>query len=163
MTEQELRKQLDQLSMGPRTITAAVAQTADAVLNYKPAPEKWCIREIVAHLADVEIIYGYRMRQMLADKSPTIAPIDQDDWARNLNYREAPLAASLEQYSTLRQANIRLLRQIEIQDLGKGAFHPERGRVITLAELFGMMVGHDPNHLRQIEALKEQARAAGAA
>ena len=104
-----------------------------------------------------------RMRQMLADKSPTIAPIDQDDWARNLNYREAPLAASLEQYSALRQANVRLLRQIEMQDLGKGAFHPERGRLITLAELFGMMVGHDPNHLRQIEALKEQARAAGAA
>src|SRR5579864_6686466 len=163
MTEQELRKQLEQLSMGPRAVTAAVAQTADPVLNYKPAPEKWCIREIVAHLADVELIYGYRMRQMLADKSPTIAPVDQDDWARNLNYREASLAASLEQYSALRQANIRLLRQIEIQDLGRGAFHPERGRLLTLAELLGMMVGHDPNHLRQIEALKQQARAAGAA
>jgi len=65
----------------------------------------------VAHLADVEIIYGYRMRQMLADEKPQIAPVDQDNWARQPDYRTAPVIGSLEQYTALRRANLRLLRQ----------------------------------------------------
>ncbi len=162
MTAEEFRERLDRLSVGPNAITAAVAGVAEQVLDYQPSPEKWSIRQIVAHLADVEIIYGYRMRQMLADEKPQIAPIDQDNWARNLNYRTAPVSGSLEQYTALRRANLRLLRRIEVQDLARGAFHPERGRIVTLEELLGMMVGHDPNHLQQIERLKQQARAAGA-
>ena len=47
----------------------------------KPAPEKWCVLEILGQLVDVEIIYGYRLRQMLADTKPVIAPIDQDAWS----------------------------------------------------------------------------------
>ncbi len=64
----------------------------EKVLRYKPAPDKWCILEILGHLADIEIVYAYRLRQMLADKKPVIAPMDQDDWARNLGYMETPPA-----------------------------------------------------------------------
>ena len=160
MTEQEFKQTLDAIERGPQAIAAAVAGVETSTLDYKPAPGKWSIREIVAHLADVEILYGYRMRQMLADKDPVIAPIDQDDWARNLNYRTAPVSDSLALHSAARRVNVRLLRQISVADLGRGAFHPEKQRKVTLDELLGMMAGHDPNHLAQIEKLKEQAREA---
>jgi len=58
-------------------------------LRYKPSPDKWRILEVLGHLADIEILYAYRIRQMLADKDPVIAPIDQDAWAKNLWYLES--------------------------------------------------------------------------
>src|SRR5207244_13175258 len=86
MTEAEFRKHLDAAEKSPKQIAAAVSGLPDKTLRYKPAPDKWCILEILAHLADIEILYAHRIRQMLADKKPVVAPIDQDDWARNLGY-----------------------------------------------------------------------------
>src|SRR5579864_2990726 len=88
MTEAELKKHLEAAEKSPKEIAAAVSGLSDKILRYKPSPEKWCVLEILGHLADVEIIYGYRLRQMLADTKPVIAPIDQDAWARNLNYMD---------------------------------------------------------------------------
>jgi len=89
MTEAELKKHLDLAEKSPKEIAAAVLGLPDKTLRYKPAPDKWCILEILAHLADMETLYSYRMRQMLADKDPVLAPIDQDAWAKNLGYMES--------------------------------------------------------------------------
>ena len=157
MTDHELREKIDAIERGPALVVAAAAGVDDHTLRFKPAPDKWCILEILGHLADIEVLYGYRMRQMLADREPAIAPIDQDDWARNLGYLEGTASDFLAAYQTARRANLRLLRRLEATDLAKGAFHPEKGRKATLEELIGMMVVNDPNHARQIERLKQQA------
>ncbi len=158
MTAAELNEKLRAMETGPSCIVAAVAGVAEATLHRKPAPDKWCILEILGHLADIEVLYGYRLRQMLADKEPVIAPIEQDDWARNLGYLEASPAELLEAYQAARRANLRLLRRMKPADLEKGAFHPERKRKVTVEELITMMAGHDPNHLGQIERLKQHAK-----
>ncbi|MCI0353657.1 MAG: DinB family protein [Acidobacteria bacterium] len=159
MTENELRQKLNSIAAGPLLIAAAVVGLDDAILRRKSAPDKWCILEILGHLADIEVLYGYRLRQMLADKEPVIAPIEQDDWARNLGYLEATPAELVEAYQAARRANLRLLHRMKLADLEKGAFHPELKRKVTVADLIGMMAGHDPNHLGQIERLKQQAKA----
>ena len=68
MTEGELKKHLDAAEKSPKQIAAAVSGLPDEVLRYKPSPEKWCILEILGHLVDIEIVYAYRMRQMLAGR-----------------------------------------------------------------------------------------------
>ena len=70
MTEAELKKHLDLAEKSPKEIAAAVLGLPDKTLRYRLSPDKWCILEILAHLADIEILYAYRMRQMLADKDP---------------------------------------------------------------------------------------------
>ncbi len=160
MTEQEFRKHLDAIEQGPSRIAEAVSGLDAAVLRFKPAPDKWCILEILGHLADIEVLYGYRMRQMIADREPVIAPIDQDEWARNLGYTSATPDELLAAYQAARKANLRLLRRLRPADLSKGAFHPERKAKVTLEDLIPMMSGHEPNHLAQIERLKQQARSA---
>jgi DinB superfamily len=157
MTEAELKKHIDEAEKSPKQIAAAVSGLPDKVLCYKPAPDKWCILEILAHLADMEILYAYRMRQMLADKKPVIAPIDQDAWAKNLGYLESSVAESVALYGLNRHANLRLLRRMKAGDLEKSALHPELKRAVTVAEYVGMMSGHGPNHLAQIERLKKEA------
>jgi len=158
MNEAELKKHLDAAEKSPKQIAAAVSGLPDKTLRYKPSPDKWCIHEILAHLADAEIIYAYRVRQMLADKKPVIAPIDQDDWARNLGYMETPPAELVALYGLNRHANVQLLRRLNLTDLEKSAFHPELNRNVTVAEMIERMAGHGPNHQEQIERLKKQAK-----
>ena len=160
MTDAELKQKIDAIEAGPSLIADAVAGCDARALDFQPARGKWSIREIVAHLADVDVLYGYRLRQMIADKNPVIAPIDQDDWARSLHYRDSDVAECLAAYRASRRLNVRLLRRLRVEDLGRGAFHPELKRNVTIEELMGMMLTHDPNHRGQIERLK-QAFASG--
>ncbi len=157
MTEAELKKHLEAAEKSPKEIAAAVSGLPDKTLRYKPAPGKWSILEILGHLADVEIIYAYRLRQALADEKPVIAPIDQDAWARNLGYMESSPAELVAFYGLSRHHTLQLLRRLKPEDLEKGAFHPEHKRNVTVAEMIQMMSGHGTNHLGQIEKLKKEA------
>jgi DinB superfamily len=157
MTQAELTNHLEAADMSPKQIAAAVSGLSDQTLRYKSAPDKWCILEILAHLADMEILYAYRMRQMLADKKPVLAAIDQDDWARNLGYSEESPAELVALYGLNRYHNLQLLRRIEPDDLEKSAYHPELKKDVTVAEYVEKMSGHGANHLQQIERLKKEA------
>jgi len=157
MTEADLKKHLDAAEKSPKQIAAAVSGLPEKTLRYKPAPDKWSILEILAHLADMEILYAYRMRQMLADRDPVIAPIDQDAWAKNLGYMESSPPELVALYGLNRHANLRLLRRLKIDDLQKSARHPELDHPVTVADYLQMMSKHGPNHLEQIERLKKEA------
>src|SRR6476646_7081749 len=134
MTEGELKNYLEAAEKSPKQVATAVSGLPEKVLRYKPAPDKWCIREILGHLADVEIVYAYRLRQMLADRKPVIAPMDQDDWARNLGYLEIPPAELVALYGLNRHANLRLLQRLKRSDLTKSAYHPETKTDFTVAQ-----------------------------
>jgi uncharacterized damage-inducible protein DinB len=155
MTESDLKKHLDAAEKSPKQVAAAVSGLPEKTLRYKPAPDKWCILEILGHLADVEIVYAHRLRQMLADKKPVIAPMDQDDWARSLGYMETPAPELIALYGLNRHANLRLLQRLKPGDLEKSAFHPESKKNFTVAELVERMATHGANHLAQIERLKK--------
>ena len=157
MTEAELKQHLEAAEKSPKEIAAAVSGLSLAALHYKPAPEKWSILEILGHLADIEIVYAYRLRQMLADQNPIIAPMDQDAWARNLGYTDMVAPELVAVYGLNRHHNLRLLRRLKAADLEKSAFHPERKQDVTVARLVEMMAGHGVDHLAQIERLKKEA------
>jgi hypothetical protein len=156
MTEAELKKHIEAAEAGPKKLAAAVSGVPDKTLRYKPAPDKWCILEILAHLADIEIAYSYRMRQMLADKKAVIAPIDQDEWARNLGYMETVPAELVAQYGLNRHHNLRLLRRLKPEDLNRSAYHPELKHDVTVEDMVKKFAAHDDNHLAQIERLKKE-------
>jgi uncharacterized damage-inducible protein DinB len=157
MTAQDFKKLLDAAEKSPEQVARAVMGLPAKVLQYKPAPDKWSVQEILAHLADSELVYGYRLRQAIADKEPTFAPIDQDAWAAKLGYMEPTTPELIALYSLLRRANLRVLRRLMPADLDKGGFHPEHKRKVTVAEIVEMMAKHGPSHLEQIERLKQMA------
>jgi uncharacterized damage-inducible protein DinB len=157
MTAQEFKKLLDTAEKSPEQVARAVMGLPAKVLQYKPVPNKWSVQEILAHLADSELVYGYRLRQAIADKEPTFAPIDQEAWAANLGYMEPTTPELIALYSLLRRANLRVLRRLKPADLEKGGYHPEHRRKVTVAEIVEMMAKHGPNHLEQIERLKQMA------
>jgi DinB superfamily len=158
VTEAELKKHLEAAEKSPKQIAAAVSGLSEKVLRYKPAPDRWSILEILGHLADMEIVLAYRMRQMLADEKPVIAPLDQDAWARNLGYMETPVAELVALYGLNRHHNLRLLHRLKLSDLEKSAFHPEMNRNMDVAEIVERIAVHGSNHLAQIERLKKDAK-----
>src|SRR5438094_6883341 len=114
MNELELKQRLEAAEKSPKQIAAAVSGLPDKALRYKPSPDKWCILEILGHLADIEIVYAYRMRQILADEKPVIAPMDQNAWARNLGYMQSTAAELIAAYGLNRHANLQLLRRVKM-------------------------------------------------
>jgi hypothetical protein len=156
MTESELKKHIETMEKSPKQVAAAVSGLPEKVLRYKPSPDKWSIHEILGHLADVEIVYGYRLRQMLADMKPVIAPMDQNDWVRNLGHTETPPPELVALYGLNRHANLRLLQRLTLGDLAKSAFHPETKKDLTVEELVERMGAHGASHLEQIEGLKRE-------
>ena len=158
MTEAEFKSHLEAAERSPKEIAVAVSGLSQDVLRFKPSPGKWCVLEILGHLADMEILNGHRLRQMLADEKPVIAPIDQDAWARHLGYLDAPAVEVLAFYGLARHHNLRLLKGLQLSDLSKSAFHPELQRQMTVAEIVERIGGHGTGHLKQIEQLKTLAK-----
>jgi len=158
MTEAELKKHIEAAEKSPKEIAAAVSGLTPDVLRYKPTSNKWNILEILGHLADIEIVYAYRLRQMLADEKPVIAPMDQDAWARTLGYTEIAAPELVALYGLNRHHTLRLLQRLKPADLEKSAFHPELQKQVTVARLVEQMSGHGANHLAQIEKLKKEAK-----
>jgi hypothetical protein len=159
MTDSELKTHLDAAEKSPKQIAVAVSGLPDKVMRYKPSPDKWCILEILGHLTDIEIVYAYRLRQLLADSKPVIAAMDQDQWARNLGYMDVPAPELVALYGLNRHHTLRLLRRMKPEDLAKAAYHPELQKDVTVAQLVEQMAGHGANHLQQIEQLKKRAMA----
>jgi hypothetical protein len=158
VTEAELKKHLDAAEQNPKQIAMAVSGLPDGTLRFRPSPEKWSILEVLGHLADIEIVFAHRFRQMLADNKPVIAPMDQDAWALNLGYMQTPAPESVALYGLNRHHNLRLLRCLKTEDLKKSAYHPELKHDVTVGEYVEKMRAHGENHLGQIERLKKQAQ-----
>jgi uncharacterized damage-inducible protein DinB len=138
----------------PARLTALVERLGPAGLERSTAPGKWTARQILGHLADCEIAFGFRFRQTLAEPGHTVQPFDQDLWAQANSSFSA--AQALEVFTALRNWNLTLLRSAPADAFSRPVTHPERG-AMTLRTVVETMAGHDINHLQQIEKIAAQA------
>jgi hypothetical protein len=109
----------------------------------------WTPPEVVAHMADIEIGLGWRIRQVLAEDKPMLQQFNQDRWAQVLQYNERDLATSLAAYGANRQLNLEVLRRAGDAGMERFYRHPEFGER-PLRILVEHIADHDLLHLRQI-------------
>jgi hypothetical protein len=134
------------------------AGLGDAVLRRPEAPGKWSVVEVVQHLADTEVVYAWRTRQVLCEDRPAIQAYDQDVWARVLAYAEADLGIAMAQLGGVRAANLRLWRSLAPAERARVGLHTERGPE-SVDLLIRMMGAHDLVHRRQIDRILASAGA----
>ena len=125
-----------------------------AKLRKRPAPDKWSVSEIIAHLADGEIVGGFRIRWILGSPGTPILAYDQGRWAVNGHYDKRDPRKSVELFRVLRAANLALLKSLEPEQWKHYGVHSERGQE-SIEHIVCMFAGHDINHLRQIETILE--------
>ncbi|MGL4610188.1 MAG: DinB family protein [Trueperaceae bacterium] len=111
---------------------------------------KWTTREILAHMADVELMMGYRLRQAVAETNHTLQVMEQDLWAKRYKRLEPSLA--VETFRALRGWNLALFSTFGLEDWNKEVEHPERGKE-TVDLMVSFLAGHDLNHLQQLEKI----------
>jgi hypothetical protein len=144
----------------PLTVQTATAKKLErlikgvpaAKLRKRPAPDKWSVSEIVAHLADAEIVGGFRMRVILGAPGTPVVAFDQDSWVTSGHYNKRDPRKSLEQFRVVREANLALLKSLTPDQWKHYGMHSERGQE-SIEHIVRMFAGHDLNHLQQIERI----------
>jgi DinB superfamily len=126
-------------------------------LRWKPEPEKWSIAEILAHLADAEIVASWRLRSVIGQNGITIQPFDQNVWVSVFEYGKRDAKLSLEVFRILRENNLAMLKALPREAWENYGMHLERGKE-TVAHLTRMFAGHDTNHALQVEGLAAQLK-----
>jgi hypothetical protein len=142
------------------TVLAATAARLKALLDAtprerwmtRPEPQRWSAGEVLAHLADAEIVAGWRIRSILATDGAPLQPFDQDEWAAAFEYGAVDPAESLALFSAARASLLSLLTRVEPARREHHGLHAERGKE-TVAHLIQLYAGHDLNHLAQVEGL----------
>lgn len=126
-------------------------------LKWRPEPAKWSISEIIAHLADTEIVFSWRMRSVIGENGITIQPFDQDCWASVFKYQDRDARRSLALFRVLRENNLEMLAEIPRETWENYGVHLERGKE-SIAHLARLFAGHDTNHVLQVERIRKQVK-----
>jgi hypothetical protein len=126
-------------------------------IRRRPAPGKWSIAEILAHLADAEVVGSWRIRQILGADGTPIQAYDQNVWAETFRYKDRDPRESLKLFRVLRENNLLLLKSVPRKLWENHGMHAERGKE-TIAQIVRMFAGHDLNHLQQIEKIAKPGR-----
>jgi hypothetical protein len=139
------------------TLEQLVSVAPASNLRQRPTPEQWSVGEILAHLADAEVVYGWRMRAIVAEPGRQIEAYNQDAWAATGHYEKRDPNESIELFRVLRKANLAFLRSLTPEQWKHYGIHAERGQE-TMECLVDLYAGHDLNHIRQIERILATSR-----
>jgi hypothetical protein len=146
------REPLSLLAAAPATLEALLDVVPPQLGARRPAPGRWSIQEIVAHLADDELVGAYRIRLILADPGTEIQAFDQERWTETGRYASTDPRQSLSLFRVLREANLTLLQQLSPDEWERAGVHAERG-VESIRDIATYYAGHDLNHFAQIEGI----------
>ncbi len=124
-------------------------------LARRPAPDKWCIKEILCHLMDGEIIWVGRLKRIIAEDNPFLPSYDQDKFAAALYYTDLDTKSVLLTFGMLRSTTVDVLQRLPDEAWQRKGTHDTRGAV-TLADMLAVMCGHDANHIKQIRAIRSE-------
>jgi hypothetical protein len=147
------REPMSILRETPAAASRAIEGLSAGQLRKPEAPGKWSIAQVLQHLADSDLVWGWRVRLILAQDRPTLTGYDQDLWAERLHYADADPVEALEQLRVLRRGNLGLIARATPQDLKRVGVHSERGEE-SVGYLCGLYAGHDLLHLRQIARIR---------
>ena len=147
------REPIDVLGQTPDAVRSKVAGLSESQLSAPEASGKWSMRQVVRHLADSDLVWGYRLRMVLAHDRPTITGYDQDLWAERLRYDRADLEQALQELAVLRRSNLSLLAGASAADRQRVGVHAERGEE-SVDHMIRMYAGHDLLHLQQLDRIR---------
>jgi uncharacterized damage-inducible protein DinB len=152
-------KPIDVLKKTEAGLRRAIRGLSKKQLAKPEVPGKWSMRQVLQHLADSDLVWGYRVRMVLAQDRPTLTGYDQDQWADRLGYDEADAEQAIDDFAVLRRANLRLLKRASRDDLKRVGVHNERGEE-SVEHMMRLYAGHDLLHLRQLDRIRKGLRTA---
>lgn len=136
----------------PQRITRLLKGRTRKQLYTRPEPHRWSVAEIVAHLAETELVLGWRYRSIVERSGVPLQSFEQDDWAVNSRYATSDVKQMLLLFAILRSANLRFLNGLSPKQWKHYGMHQQRGKE-SVEHIVRLEAGHDLNHLRQIQRI----------
>jgi hypothetical protein len=132
-------------------LVEALARFPREMWQYRPAPDRWTIHEIVVHITDSEANSYVRCRRLIAEPGLSLMAYDENQWASALHYHDQSVEGALSLFQWLRRQSLLLIRDLPEEAWSHQAFHPEDG-TITLDDWLDTYTHHVPDHIEQMKA-----------
>jgi hypothetical protein len=139
----------------PAKVLQQCGRLSDGEWHAPPAPAEWTAYELVGHLLDVDIVYGFRWRLMLTADRPSYPGYYERAWAR---LPKPPPADLVPAFVGLRSANVALVRSVTDEDRERQGIHGEQG-LEDVDRMIHKIAGHDLAHLDQLDRVVRHATA----
>ena len=134
-------------------ISALTSAWNPADFERSPEPGKWSGRQILLHLAHIEMMFGTRVRMALSTPNYVVQPFDQDRWMEHESAADG--AGARDAFLVLSRLNVSLFATLTAADLATKVSHPEQGE-ISVEWIVHTLAGHQLSHLQHIEAIARQ-------
>lgn len=147
---------IHQLAANAAVFRSLLEGVSEAQYRWKPAPEKWCLLEVICHLCDEEREdFRARVGHVLEHPDAPMPPIDPVGWVQQRAYREQDYEQKLREFLAERRASVQWLQQLEVPAWDNVYQHPRFGAMSAFFFLRNWLA-HDYLHFRQITRLKYQ-------
>jgi DinB superfamily len=144
---------LTQLENTPEILRLLLDGLTPEEAIWKPAPDRWSIAEVLAHMADVEVaVFRGRIEKMMAEKNPAVLPYDQNAAYAEGKYSRGRARENLKLFCHERDRSLSALRYVTLAAAGRTAKHAELG-TITVGQIMNQWAFHDLGHIKQISEL----------
>jgi hypothetical protein len=151
-TAEERQRKIESYGQAYQVLSAALAQFPREMWQYRPAPDRWTIHEIVIHITDSEANSYIRGRRFVAEPGTQIAAYDEMTWARALHYHAQSTDEALELFKWLRASSYNLIKTLPDAVWSHTLDHPENG-LMTMDDWLGIYERHIPEHIAQMQAV----------
>jgi hypothetical protein len=152
-----LREVLEILATTPEKIRREIASMSPRELKARPAPGKWSVQLILAHLQDVEeTAFRRRVEAMVTCDRPVLPAFNQEARVQEMHYDRKDPRRTLAAWTQQRRANVRWLRKLRPAQLKRRGIHEEVGET-SVEEMLAEGAFHDLGHLKQILEIKRYA------
>ncbi len=149
MTPEERRQRIESYGRAHAQLVNALTMFPREMWQFKPAPDRWSIHEIIVHLADSEANSFIRCRRLIAEPGQSVMAYDQDIWSRTLRYHEQSPEEALELFRLLRSMSYKLIRGLPESAWKHTVEHPELGS-LSFERWLEIYEQHVSGHVEQM-------------
>lgn len=140
-----LKYLIDGIEATPEVLAALLA---DVDWDSKPEPGRFSAREMIAHVADWDVIWLQRLQRTREEDNPFLPSVDEGQVAAERNYAGQDPSANLDRLGKTRPLIVGFLRTLP-EDAWDRTAHREFIGDLTLLQLAMTILGHDAYHIRQ--------------
>jgi hypothetical protein len=112
--------------------------------NFRYAPDKWTVKEVLGHVNDTERIFTYRALRIARGDQTPLSGFEQDDYVRGGNFAERTLADLADEFGYVRSASIALFRSLKKEAWSRRGVANEKD--VTVRALAFIVAGHELHH-----------------
>jgi uncharacterized damage-inducible protein DinB len=132
-----------------RDMLLLLCSRSDEEGDFRYAPDKWTVKEVLGHICDAERVFAYRALRIARGDQTPLASFEQNSYVLNGPFARTPMSDLIEEYIAVRRATVTLLRNLDSEAwLRRGTASDNE---VTVRALAWIIAGHDLHHRNILE------------